>query len=43
MATKKLLHYFTEQEVFVVTSFPCGEVVRNRDTMGQISKRAVER
>ena len=38
MAAKKLQHYFTEHEVSVITSFPLGEVVRNRDTVGQISK-----
>ena len=42
MAAKKLQHYFTEHEVLVVTSFPLGEVVRNRDAVGQISKWAVE-
>ena len=34
MAAKKLQHYFTEHEVSVVTSFPLGEVVRNRDAWG---------
>jgi hypothetical protein len=42
MATKKLQHYFTEHEVSIVTSFPLGEVVRNRDAVGWISKWAVE-
>ena len=42
MATKKLQHYFTEHEVSVVTLFPLGEVVRNRDAVGRISKWAVE-
>ena len=42
MAAKKLQHYFTEHEVSVVTSFPLGEVVRNCNAIGQISKWAVE-
>ena len=42
MATKKLQHYFTEHEVSVVTSFPLGEVIRNRDAVVRISKWAVE-
>ena len=42
MAAKKLQHYFTEHEVSVVTSFPLGEVVRNRDAVGRNSKWAVE-
>jgi len=38
MATKKLQHYFTEHEVSVVTLFPLGEVVRNCNAVGWISK-----
>jgi len=34
MTTKKLQHYFTKHEVSVVTLFPLGEVVRNRDAVG---------
>ena len=31
MATRKLLHYFTNHEVSVVTSYPLGDIIRNRD------------
>ena len=39
---RKLLHYFTDQEVTVVTSYPLGDIIRNRETTGWISKRALE-
>ena len=42
MATKKLLHYFTDHEVIVITSCPLGDIIRNRDAMGRISKWALE-
>ena len=42
MATRKLLHYFTDHEVMVVTSYPLGEVICNRDIADQISKWALE-
>ena len=41
MATGKLLHYFTDHEVTVVTSYPLGDIIRNRDAAGQISKWAL--
>ena len=34
MATRKLLHYFTDHEVTVVTSYPLGDIIRNRDAVG---------
>ena len=42
MATRKLLHYFTNHEVVVVTSYPLGDIIRNRDAVGRISKWALE-
>ena len=42
MATQKLLHYFTDYEVTVVTSYPLEDIVRNRDAAGWISKWALE-
>ena len=40
MVTQKLLHYFTDHEVMVVTSYPLGDIVRNWDAIGRISKWA---
>ena len=42
MVTWKLLHYFIDHEVAVVTSYPLRHIVRNRDAVGQISKWALE-
>ena len=42
MATRKLLHYFTDHEVAVVTSYPLGDIIRNHDAVGRISKWALE-
>ena len=42
MVTRKLLHYFTDHEVAVVTSYPLRDIIRNRDAMGQISKWALK-
>jgi len=40
--TRKLLHYFTNNEVTFVTSYPLGDIIRNRDAAGRISKWALE-
>ena len=42
MVTQKLLHNFTDHEVAVVTSYPLGDIIRNRDAAGRISKWALE-
>ena len=42
MATQKLQHYFTDHEVLVVTSYPLGDIIRNREAAGRISKWALE-
>ena len=42
MATRKLLHYFTDHEVMVVTSYPLGDIIHNRDAIGWVSKWALE-
>ena len=42
MVTRKLLHYFTDHEVAVITSYPLEDIDRNRDTTGWISKWALE-
>ena len=42
MATRKLLHYFTDHEVSVITSYPFGDIIHNHDAVGRISKWALE-
>ena len=42
MVTWRLLHYFTDHKVSVVTSYPLGDIVRNRDAAGRISKWALK-
>ena len=34
MVTWKLLHYFTDHEVAVVTSYPLGDIIHNHDAAG---------
>ena len=40
--TQKLLHYFTDHEVAIVTSYPLGYIVCNHDAVGRISKWALK-
>ena len=42
MVTRKLLHYFTDHKVAVITSYPLGDIIRNHDTTGRISKWALK-
>ena len=42
MATRKLLHYFTDHEVVVITSYLLGDIVCNCDAARWISKWALE-
>ena len=42
MATQKLLHYFTDHQVMVVTSYLLGDIIRNHDAVGRISEWALE-
>ena len=42
MATQKLLHYFTDHKVMVVTSYSLEDIVHNRNAVGRISKWDLE-
>ena len=41
-ARRKLRHYFESHPVSVVSSFPLGEVIQNREDNGRIAKWAIE-
>jgi hypothetical protein len=41
ITSRKLRHYFQEYSISVVTDYPLGDILRNQDATGRISKWAV--
>jgi hypothetical protein len=41
ITSRKLRHYFQEYSISVVTDYPLGDILRNQDATGGISKWAV--
>src|SRR5438128_427066 len=42
ITSRKLVHYFQAHPISVVTSFPIGDILHNRDATGRITKWAME-
>lgn len=42
MASRKLRHYFLAHDIMVLTSYPLGDMLRNKEATGRIDKWAVE-
>jgi hypothetical protein len=42
ITSRKLRHYFQEYSVSVITDYPLGDILRNQDATGRISKWAVK-
>jgi hypothetical protein len=40
--SRKLRQYFQLHKIKVVSSFPLGEIIRSRNTVGRIVKRSAE-
>jgi len=42
MSSRKLKHYFLSHKIKVVSSYPLGTIVHNRDAIGRITQWSVE-